>query len=479
MNFASDNIVGASAPVMQALMRANAGAMPAYGNDPLTAAVKAKFATIFEHDVAVFLVTTGTAANALALSAAVPPWGLCVCHEEAHVIDDECGAPEFFMHGAKLKGLPGMGGKIEPGILAAYLESLPKAVKQMPPKALSISQVTECGMVYSCEEIAALGAVCRERGLFFHMDGARFANALVSLGCTPAEMTWKQGVDILSFGATKNGCLMAEAIVVFNPVLAEAMDYRAKRAGQIISKGRLIAAQLEGYFADDHWLSNARHANAMAKRLSEGLLCARTRACLFDQARSHPVSSVTTHRCKPPWPAVPRERVTVRPEGDDSGPCSPRPRSEAVGFGDLPGGGGRLGRAPVAEDEDEEQGVRVEDELGLHGQHLAPEQPSDLGGEHGADHLHEPGAQLAHELGLTSLDEGALDRGQHPLQGAEDVLVCDERARPRGPPSVPLVCHAHDRVGDGGAKARLLEAGSDASVCVRSAGADRSPGDGS
>jgi threonine aldolase len=271
MNFASDNIVGASAPVMQALMRANAGAMPAYGNDPLTAAVKAQFATIFEHDVAVFLVTTGTAANALALSAAVPPWGLCVCHEEAHVIDDECGAPEFFMHGAKLKGLPGMGGKIEPGILAAYLESLPKAVKQMPPKALSVSQVTECGMVYSCEEIAALGTVCRERGLFFHMDGARFANALVSLGCTPAEMTWKQGVDILSFGATKNGCLMAEAIVVFNPVLAEAMDYRAKRTGQIISKGRLIAAQLEGYFADDHWLSNARHANAMARRLSEGL----------------------------------------------------------------------------------------------------------------------------------------------------------------------------------------------------------------
>jgi threonine aldolase len=271
MNFASDNIVGASAPVMQALMQANAGAMPAYGNDELTARIKAQFAEIFEHEVAVFLVTTGTAANALALSAAVPPWGLCVCHEEAHVIDDECGAPEFFMHGAKLKGLPGIGGKIEPGTLAAYLESLPKAVKQMPPKALSISQVTECGMVYSRDEIATLGAVCREHGLFFHMDGARFANALVSLGCTPAEMTWKQGVDILSFGATKNGCLMAEAIVVFNPVLAEAMDYRAKRAGQVISKGRLIAAQLQGYFTDDHWLANARHANTMAKRLSQGL----------------------------------------------------------------------------------------------------------------------------------------------------------------------------------------------------------------
>jgi threonine aldolase len=271
MNFASDNIMGASAPVMEALMRANAGALPAYGNDELTARIRKRFADLFECDVAVFLVTTGTAANALALSAAVPPWGLCICHEEAHVIDDECGAPEFFMHGAKLKGLPGIGGKVAPATLSAYVESLPKAVKQMPPKALSISQVSECGMVYALDEIAALGAACRKHGLFLHMDGARFANALVSLGCTPAEMTWKQGVDILSFGATKNGCLMAEAIVVFNPVLAEAMDYRAKRAGQVISKGRLIAAQLEGYFDQDHWLANAHHANAMAKSLSDGL----------------------------------------------------------------------------------------------------------------------------------------------------------------------------------------------------------------
>ena len=271
MNFASDNIVGASAPVLQALVRANGGALPAYGNDDITKRIKARFAEIFEHEVAVFLVTTGTAANALALASAVPPWGLCVCHQEAHVIDDECGAPEFFMHGAKLAGLPGVGGKLTPEAVSSYLKSLPKAVKQMPPKALSISQVTECGMVYSLDEIAALGAVCREHGLSLHMDGARFVNALVTLGCTPAEMTWKQGVDILSFGATKNGCLMAEAIVVFKPALAEALDYRAKRAGQVVSKGRIIAAQLEGYFADDHWYANARHANRMAKLLSEGL----------------------------------------------------------------------------------------------------------------------------------------------------------------------------------------------------------------
>jgi threonine aldolase len=271
MQFASDNIVGASAPVLQALVKANAGALPAYGNDEITRRVKARFSEIFERDVSVFLVTTGTAANALALASAVPPWGLCICHQEAHVIDDECGAPEFFMHGAKLMGLPGVGGKLTAETVSSYVKGLPKAVKQMPPKALSISQVTECGMVYSLEEIASLGNVCREYGLFLHMDGARFANALVSLGRTPAEMTWKQGVDILSFGGTKNGCLMAEAIVVFNPALAEALDYRAKRAGQIISKGRLIAAQFEGYFADDHWYANARHANRMARLLSEGL----------------------------------------------------------------------------------------------------------------------------------------------------------------------------------------------------------------
>lgn len=271
MNFASDNIVGASGPVLQAIVEANAGTMAAYGNDDISRRVRARFSEIFEREVAVFFATTGTAANALALSSIVPPYGLCVCHREAHIIDDECGAPEFFMHGAKLVGLPGTGAKLRADVVAAYLRSLPKAPKQMPPKALSISQVSEGGLVYGLDELAALGEVCREHGLSFHMDGARFANALVSLGCTPAEMTWKQGVDILSFGATKNGGLMAEAIVVFRPELAEALDYRSKRAGQIISKGRLIAAQFEGYFAQDHWLANARHANHMARLLSEGL----------------------------------------------------------------------------------------------------------------------------------------------------------------------------------------------------------------
>jgi threonine aldolase len=272
MNFRERHIVGASSARSPGQQAAKA-ARCAYGTTMISTSAGRVFATTSpkrESRVLSF-VTTGTAANALALASAVPPYGLCVCHREAHIIDDECGAPEFFMHGAKLAGLPGMGAKLTSDAVAAYLRSLPKAVKQMPPKALSISQVSECGMVYSLDEIAALGDVCREHGLAFHMDGARFVNALVSLGCTPAEMTWKRGVDILSFGATKNGGLMAEAIVVFRPELAEALDYRSKRAGQIISKGRLIAAQFEGYFADDHWYANARHANRMARLLSEGL----------------------------------------------------------------------------------------------------------------------------------------------------------------------------------------------------------------
>jgi threonine aldolase len=271
MNFASDNIVGASQPVLDALLRANAGPLGAYGGDEITRRVEATFSRVFEREVHVFLVATGTAANALALAAAVPPWGLAVCHREAHVIDDECGAPEFFMHGAKLVGLPGVGAKLSAAVVADYLDGLPASIKQMPPKAVSISQVTEGGLVYRPDEIAALSEVCRSRHLTLHMDGARFANALVALGCSPAEMTWKSGVDILSFGGTKNGCLMAEAVVVFEPGLAESIAYRRKRAGQLISKGRLVSAQFEGYFAGDHWLDNARHANRMAESLGAGL----------------------------------------------------------------------------------------------------------------------------------------------------------------------------------------------------------------
>ncbi len=272
MNFASDNVMGASRPVLDALVAANEGALPAYGADPITARVERRLAEIFERDLSASLVATGTAANALALSVLVPPYGLAVCHREAHVIDDECGAPEFFMHGAKLAGLPGVGAKLDPATVAAFLDGLSPSVKQMPPKALTISQVTECGLVYTPDEIWALADVVKPRGLALHMDGARFANALVALGCTPAEMTWKAGVDALSFGATKNGCLAAEAVIFFDPAIAESLPYRRKRSGHILSKGRLLAAQMEGYLAGDHWLANARHANAMAARLAAGLV---------------------------------------------------------------------------------------------------------------------------------------------------------------------------------------------------------------
>lgn len=272
LNFASDNVEGASSSVMEALLRANAGPAPAYGADSWTKGIESRLADLFEHEVAVFPVGTGTAANALSIAACVEPWGACLCHVESHIADDECGAPEFFSHGAKLIGLPGTGCKLDAGEVTRALDRLPDHVKQMPAQALSISQATECGLVYSLDEIAALGDVSRWRGLALHMDGARFANALVRLGASPAEMTWKAGIDILSFGATKNGCLAAEAIIVFTPRLAESLAYRRKRAGQTFSKARFLAAQIEGYLDGDAWLANAQHANAMAARLSAGLV---------------------------------------------------------------------------------------------------------------------------------------------------------------------------------------------------------------
>ncbi|MFE1597590.1 threonine aldolase family protein [Methylobacterium sp. ID0610] len=272
MNFASDNVTGASPRILDAVVRANGGAMPAYGADPLSATLQARFRAVFEHpDLAVFPMVTGTATNAIALAAMVPPFGLCLCHQEAHVMDDECGAPEFYTHGAKLSGLPGTGGKIDPDALDARLAAMPRHVKQMPARALTLSQATEGGLVYRPDEVARLAESAHRHGLSVHMDGARFANAVAALGCTPAEVTWRAGVDILSFGASKNGALAAEAIVVFRPDLAETIEYRRKRAGHLLSKSRLLAAQLHAYLDEDHWLANAAHANRMAARLARGL----------------------------------------------------------------------------------------------------------------------------------------------------------------------------------------------------------------
>jgi threonine aldolase len=279
MDFASDNAVGASRPVLDALLAANAGPSPAYGADSWTKAAEARLGELFERPVAAFLVATGTASNALALGAICPPWGAAFCHEDAHVIDDECGAPEMATGGAKLVGVAGEGGKLTPEALSQTLARFPHGlVKQVQAAAVSLSQATECGTVYTPAEIAALAERAHAHCCRVHMDGARFANALVSLGCTPAEMTWRAGVDVLSFGLTKNGALACEAVVFFDPALAEAFPYQRKRAGHTLSKGRLLGAQLCAMLENGHWLENARHANAMAQRLRAGLIAAGARA---------------------------------------------------------------------------------------------------------------------------------------------------------------------------------------------------------
>ena len=201
-----------------------------------------------------------------------PPFGAVYCHAEAHIMVDECGAPEFYAGGAKLVALDGADGKIACADLAAALAADGAGdVHRVQPSALSLTQLTERGTAYRVDEIAALAEVARRHGLRVHMDGARFTNALVGLGCTPAEMTWRAGVDILSFGATKNGAWAAEAVVVFAPALAVEMAYRRKRAGHLLSKMRFVSAQLEAYLTDELWLRNAAHANAMAQRLAQGL----------------------------------------------------------------------------------------------------------------------------------------------------------------------------------------------------------------
>ncbi len=272
MNFASDNVVGASKPVLEALLAANDGSQIAYGSDAFSARGEAMLAEVFEHQVTAFLVGTGTGANALALSAVTPPWGAVFCHAESHVLDDECGAPEMFTAGAKLVGIPGVGGKMAPADLVATLERFPRGlVKAVQPSALSISQVTEAGTLYTLEEIATLSGIARDLGIRVHLDGARFANAMVALGCSAADMTWRAGVDVVTFGATKNGCLACEAVVFFDKAIAADFQFRRKRGGHTLSKGRLLGAQLVGYLENDHWIANARHANLMASVLAGGL----------------------------------------------------------------------------------------------------------------------------------------------------------------------------------------------------------------
>lgn len=272
LDFASDNSSGAHPSILQAIVAANHGPAAAYGADAWTRRAELALTEIFEREIAVFLVATGTAANALALSAVTDPWGAVVCHEFAHIAADECGAPEFFSAGAKLVGVPGAAGKITPATLNDALAIMPRGVvKQVQPQALSLSQANECGALYTPAEIAALAEAAHGAGMAVHMDGARFANALVALGLTPAEMSWKAGVDVLSFGATKNGALACEAVVFFDPERAKNFAYRRKRGGHTLSKGRLLGAQMEAYLKDGLWLDLAGQANARAAELEAGL----------------------------------------------------------------------------------------------------------------------------------------------------------------------------------------------------------------
>ena len=271
-NFSSDHVAPACDAILAAVNEANEGFVTSYGGDELTSKLQSVASELFERQVAIFPVTSGTAANALALSQLVPPFGAIYCYEAAHIVTDEAGAPGFFSGGAQLVGFPAADGKIRPEQLTqavAYAEEL--GIHHVKPGAVTVTQATEWGTVYGLQEIAAIGQAARRHALPVHMDGARFANALAHLQCTPAEATWKCGVDVLSLGATKNGALGADAVVFFDASMARDFERRRKRAGHLMSKLRFVSAQLLAYFKNGLWLENARHANAMATRMARGL----------------------------------------------------------------------------------------------------------------------------------------------------------------------------------------------------------------
>ncbi|MHB0951463.1 MAG: threonine aldolase family protein [Allorhizobium sp.] len=273
MFFASDNWAGAHPLIAESLVKEASGAAAAYGTSDLDKRVEQRFNQLFQREVAVFFVGTGTAANSLALASVAKPGGVAFCHSEAHVTADECGAPEFLTGACRLVPVEGPNGKFEPAALKTAIDRFPPgAVHQGRPMAVTLTQATEAGTVYSLDEIEAVGAIARQNGLPLHMDGARFANALVALETTAADMTWKRGVDILSFGGTKNGCWCVEAIVFMNPDMAREMPFIRKRSAQLFSKTRFISAQLEAYFEGGLWLDLARHANQMAAHLRAGIL---------------------------------------------------------------------------------------------------------------------------------------------------------------------------------------------------------------
>lgn len=264
--FASDNYSGICPEAWQAMAVANQGHAPAYGDDHWTTKASDAFRTLFATECEVFFAFNGTAANSLALAALCQSYHSVICSEAAHVETDECGAPEFFSNGSKLLVAPSADGKLTPQAIRAIATNR-SDIHFPKPRVVTITQPTETGLVYSLEEIRAISATCRELGLHLHMDGARFTNACASLGCSPSDMTWRAGVDVLCFGGTKNGMAAGEAILFFDPKLAEDFDYRCKQAGQLASKMRFLAAPWVGMLDSGAWLRNGAHGNACAQRL--------------------------------------------------------------------------------------------------------------------------------------------------------------------------------------------------------------------
>ncbi len=276
MIFASDNAAPVAPEVMAALVKANEGYATSYGNDEIMTRVIAQMRELFEApEASVYLVATGTTANALSLSVLAAPWQTIFCHRQAHAEVDECGAPEFFTGGAKLTLLDGENGRIDAGAFDKTIsESKWLGVHNVQQGALSITNVTEVGTVYSTAEIEALTTIAGARGIGTHLDGARFANAIVALGCTPAEMSWKASIDVVSFGGTKNGLMGVEAVIIFDPDKAWEFELRRKRGGHLFSKHRYLSAQMEAYLTDELWLKLAKQANAAGGYLEERLSAA-------------------------------------------------------------------------------------------------------------------------------------------------------------------------------------------------------------
>uniref|UniRef100_UPI0035684BB7 threonine aldolase family protein n=1 Tax=Phaeovulum sp. TaxID=2934796 RepID=UPI0035684BB7 len=274
MNFASDNTSAAAPEILAAVIAANSGYAMPYGNDPIMEQVRARLREVFEApEAAVYLVATGTAANALSCAVLTPPWGAIFCHRNAHIEEDECGAPEFYTGGSKLILVDGAHAKMTPAGLSEAISFTGRSgVHNVQRGMVSITNSTEQGAVYSAAEVAALCSVAKGFGLPVHLDGARFANAIAATKASPADMTWRAGVDVVSFGGTKNGCLGVEAVIIFDPAKAWEFELRRKRAGHLFSKHRFLSAQMLAYLESGLWLRLAEQANALAARLSAGIL---------------------------------------------------------------------------------------------------------------------------------------------------------------------------------------------------------------